>query len=280
VFARLILPPLPPSRCDEVSGRLFALGAAGLEEQVPAGEEVPVRQPWDDGPAPPEPERVVLVATFEDADRGAVADALSDLGDPRWEDVPDTDWDEVWKRGFTRIVVSDRLVVAPPWDAPDGAVVIEPGVGFGTGLHTTTRQALRAVDALADSHHTLLDVGCGSGILALAGARLGLTALGFDVEEGAVREARRHAERNGLAATFEQASVAAVTGRWDLVVANLHAELLVASAADLLRLTGRTLAVAGVLEDREPAVERALALHLRRIHREVEDGWVASWWTP
>jgi ribosomal protein L11 methyltransferase len=278
VFARLILPPLPSARTDELSGRLFALGAAGLEEQAPPGEEPAVRQPWDDGPEPSAPARVVLVATFEDPDRAAVAEGLSDVGALRWEDVPDTDWDAVWKRGFTRIVVSDRLVVAPPWDAPEGAIVIEPGVGFGTGLHPTTRQALRAVDALADSHGTLLDVGCGSGILALAGARLGLDAHGIDVEDGAVREARRHAERNHLPATFACQSLDVVSGRWDLVVANLHAELLVAFAADLARLTGRTLAVAGVLEERERSVDLALAPHRRRIHREAEEGWVASWW--
>jgi hypothetical protein len=122
-------------------------------------------------------------------------------------------------------------------------------------------------------------VGCGSGILALARGSARAVGPRVDVEEGAVREARRHAERNHLAATFACAPLDAVTGRWDLVVANLHAELLVASAAALGPTHGPTLAVRrdprGSVSGRSTSRWRPTL----RVHREAEDGWVAAWWT-
>lgn len=275
----LRLPRLGRHRVERVSGALFALGATGVQEDWMPGEAPPPRQPWDDGPPAREPDRCLLIAWFEDPDRAAIEAALRPLAGPvrpAWSTVEEVDWDEAWKARFPPIVVSPRLTVAPPWDAPPGALVIDPGQGFGTGQHPTTRQALAALDALLAPGHgarTALDVGCGSGILALAAARLGLSVRGIDVEEAAVREAAANAARNGLAARFDTTPVAAIDAPADLVLANLHAELVRALGPDLVRLTGRWLVVAGILEEREVVVHEALA-GLTPIARACEEGWV------
>lgn len=267
---------LPRPHAERVSARLFALGAAGLQEDWLPGETPPPRQPWDTGPRAPLPHRIVLRAWFEDPDRPGVAAALADVGvELVWGDVEDVDWEARWRAGFEPFVVSERLVVAPPWDAPEGALIIEPGQGFGSGAHPTTRQALLAVDALADGLHDALDVGSGSGILALAAEKLGMSATGIDVEDSAVTDARANAARNGLSATFSTTPLDRVQAPADLVLANLHAELVVHLAEDLIRLTRRWLVLAGILADREDLVRRRLDPHLRLAFRDQDGEWVS-----
>jgi ribosomal protein L11 methyltransferase len=117
-------------------------------------------------------------------------------------------------------------------------------------------------------------VGCGSGVLALAAAKLGLEARGTDVDEPSVRDAARNARANGLVATFDSTPVHELDEPADLVLANLHAELIVRLAPELIRLTGHWLVLAGVLADREPLVKRALA-PLELVHREQDGEWVS-----
>lgn len=278
----LRLPALGRQRVASVSAALFRLGALGVQEDWLPGEAPPPPQPWDEGPPPTEPARVVLIAWFDDPDRAAIERIVRPLCGPvvpEWSRTEEVDWEAAWRAGFPPIVVSPRLTIAPPWDAPPGSIVVEPGQGFGTGQHATTRQALAALDGLATPDaglRTALDVGCGSGILALAAARLGLRAHGIDVEEPALREAAQNAARNGLSetATFSDTPVAQVPDAADVVLANLHAELVARLADDLIRLTGRYLVVAGVLADREPLVDAALAHRLTPRGRWVEEGWV------
>jgi ribosomal protein L11 methylase PrmA len=103
----------------------------------------------------------------------------------------------------------------------------------------------------------MLDVGCGTGLLALFAAQLGMIAEGTDHDVAAVRAARENARRNDLPCRFDTRPTSALTGRYDLVVANIYAESLVGMSADLCRLTGRRLVLAGILADRLPCVERA-----------------------
>lgn len=275
-WVALELVGVPRADLDDLSDRLFALGASGLQEDHLPGEAPPVRQPWDTGPEPRPPARVLLRAWFEDPDRAAVEAAVGRAApELRWEEVVEVDWEAEWRASVRPLVVSPRLVVAPPWDAPEGAVLIEPGQGFGSGEHPTTRQALTALDQLADEVSSVLDVGSGSGILALAAARLGLRARGIDVEESAVADARANAVRNGLDVPFSTTPIADLTEPADLVLANLHAELIVKLRADLLRLTGRWLVLAGILADREAPVRAALDPELELLHREQDGEWVS-----
>ncbi len=257
---------------ERVSALFFELGCVGLHEE----DGAQLQQIWEVGPAPPAPSRVLVRAYFEDPDRFAIGVALKELElSVDWAEVVETDWTESWKAAFKPLVISERLVVAPPWDAPPGAVVIEPGQGFGTGEHPTTRMVLAALDALADESDvtTVLDVGCGSGILALAAARLGLQAHGVDVDSNAVDEARENAERNALFATFDKTSIAELRAPADLVLANLHAEIMIPLAPDLTRLTRRHLVVCGILADREARVRDAFPT-LTLAARETSGEWV------
>ncbi len=279
----LRIDPVYRAIVEPLNARLLLAGAGGIQEHAPDG---PVRQPWDDGPEPPPPRKVTITAWFEEPfDRDAADAAVRDVQGIRrhtatWAEVPDTDWEAATQATFHAIRISDRLVVAPPWDAPPGALIVEPGLGFGTGDHPTTRQALDAIDALVPIGGppiTVLDVGCGSGILLLAAAKLGARGLGVDVEPEAIAEATRHAERNGLARTarFSTAPVASLDQPADLVVANLHAELIVELAPHLVRLTRQWLVLAGILADREHLVAAALA-PLVATERRQDGEWV-SW---
>jgi len=271
---------LPRSSVEAASRLLFALGTAGVQEDHLPGEAPPPRQPWDDGPPPPPPPRVLLRAWFDDPDRAAIGAELDAFGGERhWAEVPDEDWSTSWRDAFAPVHISDTLVVAPSWCAPPGALVIEPGQGFGTGQHPTTRQLLGLLEPLVDAHApcTALDIGCGSGVLALAAARLGLSAHGVDVEAEAVADARRNAARNQPlpgSATFTTTPVAQLEEPADLVFANLHAELLVSLAPDLVRLCAGHLLAAGILDDREALVHEALA-DLVVEQRVVEGRWIA-----
>jgi ribosomal protein L11 methyltransferase len=271
---------IPRTELAEVSDALFALQAAGIQEDWLPGEAPPPRQPWDTGPAAPEPDRVLLKAWWPDAlidgARTGVARAVAGwpgIRAPEWGTVADEDWAEAWKAGFSRIVVSEQLVVAPPWAAEPGDLIIEPGMAFGTGEHPTTLACLAAVSRLAAPGGRCLDVGCGTGVLALAAARQGMDAYGVDIDADAIRAARENAAANGLAVLFDDTDVADVEGTWDLVVANLFAEVLVGMAPALVRLCGGRLVLAGVLLDRAHLVEAELT-DLTLVERQIDGDWV------
>lgn len=192
-----------------------------------------------------------------DADRTAVearARAMADLAgslDGRVhaatvEAVAPEDWTEAWKRYFHTTRVSDRIVVRPSWEpfdaAPDDIVVdIDPGMSFGTGLHPTTRACLRFLDKLAAGDagfgaRRLVDLGCGSGILAIAAAKLGSReVVALDNDPQAVRVARENLALNAIPATTVRTDVGDVLQgplpAGDLVVANILASVLVEASA-------------------------------------------------
>lgn len=262
-----------------VSGALFAMGAVGTQESWLEGTQPPPRQPWDTGPAPAPPSRQVLTAWFEEVDRAEVVRALAPWLDEQvelvWRVEEERDWEAESRAGFAPIIAG-RFVIAPPWDAPPGAIIVEPGAGFGTGDHPTTRQALQLLDDLSGNPaiRTALDIGCGSGVLALAAASRDLRAHGIDIDEAAVANARNNAALNGLAAmaTFDTRTPTELQPA-DLVLANLHAELIVRFSQELERLTRHRLVLAGILADREPMVRDALGL--REARRLVDGEWVA-----
>jgi ribosomal protein L11 methyltransferase len=268
-------------RAADVAAALVEAGASGAQEDWLPGEAPPPRQPWDRGAPAPLPARAVVRGWFEDPDVAAV-DALAaallagdpHAGGPEWEEVAEVDWEAEWRASVRPIQASPRIVVAPPWEAPDGAVIIEPGQGFGTGDHPTTRLALAAIDRLADEVSTVLDVGCGSGVLAIAAARLGCAARGVDVDPAAVADSRANAARNGLDLPFDTTPVDELVGQWELVVANVHAEVLVVLADALIARTGRWLVLGGVLADRESLVTDRFDERLERVHREQAGDWV------
>jgi ribosomal protein L11 methyltransferase len=215
---------------------------------------------------------------------------LRPIGELRTRRIDEADWAEAWKAHFPVLRVGRRLVVRPTWRrhrrTPDDVVLaLDPGMAFGTGLHPTTRLCLAAIEALADrgalGGARVLDVGCGSGILAIAALRLGAArALGLDTDPIAVGATVANARRNGLARRIKARSGSLPSGEpvHDVVLANLIAGVLVPLAPalrDELR-PGGTLLASGIFVDREAEVRaafEAVALDVRG--RSVEREWVA-----
>jgi ribosomal protein L11 methyltransferase len=270
-------------RClDDVSSTMFTLGAAGVAEEGDGGVEPRTRQTWDDSPPEPPSLTVRLRAWFEspDADLRAAAEAcLPPAVEARWETVPDEDWSTGWRVNFPVFRVG-RLVVAPPWEEVPGSLILEPGQGFGTGQHATTRLVLERLVALLDLERDatprcrVLDVGCGSGILSLAAAHLGADAYGIDNDPFAVEGARSEAVRNGLDVPFDTTPLADVPGQWTIVLANLFADTIVDLADALIAKTEKHLIVCGILADRERRVRDALDPRLGQPDRSQDGEWV------
>ena len=200
-------------------------------------------------------------------------------------DVEDEDWAERSQAGLRAIVVG-RITVAPPWDAgaredPQLTVLVKPSMGFGTGHHATTRLMLLALQELAVEDRDVLDVGCGSGVLALAAGRLGArSAVGIDVDPDALANAAENLELNGLAGRvrFERSDLRDWTSRADVVLANLTGALLDRSAdrlADLVEPGGH-LIISGFMESERTAVLPAVAGHLPLQHIDREDEWMCA----
>jgi ribosomal protein L11 methyltransferase len=173
-----------------------------------------------------------------------------------------------------------RLVIAPPWEQAPGALILEPGQGFGTGQHATTRLVLERLVSLLDREgdatplSSVLDVGCGSGILSLAAAHLGAKAYGIDHDPFAVEGARSEAARNGLSVPFDTTPLADVPGRWTIVLANIFADTIVELADDLIAKTEKHLILCGILADREQRVRDALDPRLGAPDRSQDGEWV------
>ena len=151
--------------------------------------------------------------------------------------IDEEDWGSSWKRGFPPLEVGRQLCIRTPWSPPASGrhdVQILPAMAFGTGHHASTLGCLLAMEDVFDVAHApaVLDVGTGSGILAIAAARLGARrVVAIDVDSVAVAAAAENLSRNGVEAsvTLRHGAVDAVAGRYALIVANLYADLLCAT---------------------------------------------------
>lgn len=203
------------------------------------------------------------------AERGLSGEGI--LGE--WEDEPDIDWPETWKEGLGPIQISPRLTIRPPFapagSHPEREVVIEPGQAFGTGAHRSTWLALAGIDRLARiaaPPRRVLDVGTGSGVLALAALRLwpGARALACDLDPLAAPAARENAARNGLGERLHLftggVEALAPEARFDCLLANLlrrELEPLLPQLAERAA-PGARCVFSGLLESETGAVARRL----------------------
>jgi ribosomal protein L11 methyltransferase len=209
-------------------------------------------------------------------------------------DVDDEDW-AARSQAQLRAVTVGRLIVAPPWDVPSRAegrgqsrergqsaegkvVVIQPSMGFGTGHHATTRLTLLAMQALDLNNRRVLDIGCGSGVLAIGAVMLGArSALGIDIDADALANANDNAALNAVTPSvrFEERDFRDLSSPADIVVANLTGGLIEKSAARLAALVspGGYLIVSGFMESEAAAVLPALEALLELKNVDREDEW-------
>jgi ribosomal protein L11 methyltransferase len=196
------------------------------------------------------------------------------------EKVEDEDWVRLTQAQFEPIRISGRLWIVPSWHtAPDPqaiVLVLDPGMAFGTGSHPTTRLCLEWLERAVTPGVSVLDYGCGSGILGIAAARLGASdVLGVDIDPQAVSAARDNAGRNGIDARFED-SATRIRGQFDLVVANILSNPLKALAPAIsshVRPGGR-LALSGILAAQAGELIAAYAPWLPLAVAGVREGWV------
>ena len=274
-----------------------------------------------------ETEMRIYLANAAEAPEAArrLADALRVVGcavSVETAEVPDEDWKLSYRRHFKTEKIARRLVTVPTWEFdgfkastdPDMRsripLVLDPGLAFGTGKHETTKACLEYIDELAGKGSlSFLDMGCGSGILSIAAAKLGYGPVcGFDIDEDAVNASRENAELNGVnvdyrlfalgkgAVTLDDTIEAskglypdlAMQGRdvgsaerpfepADVVVANILGPLLVAFAAEIASYAKRTLVVSGILNELYPEVRGAFAaLGFDEVSRKTIGEWTTG----
>ena len=234
-------------------------------------------------------------------------------------EVPDEDWKLSYRRHFKIEPIGRRLVTVPTWELEGFKVsgefsdriplVLDPGMAFGTGKHETTRACLEYIDELAgNGAQSFLDMGCGSGILSIAAAKLGFSPVaGFDIDEDAVNASRENAALNGVSVDYRlfalgkgavtlDESIEAAKGVYpdlalqgrdvgsgaapfapvDFVVANILGPLLIAFADEIAGYAKKTLIVSGILSELYPEV---LAAFQSRGFREVSRKTIGEWTT-
>ena len=243
-------------------------------------------------------------------------------------EIADEDWKFAYRRHFKTEPVGRRLLVVPEWEAEDARrrtrdeerqmIVLDPGMAFGTGKHETTRACLEYVDELSGATRTsggrretvsFLDMGCGSGILSIAAAKLGFGPVaGFDIDEEAVAASRENAAKNGVKVDYRtfalgkgavtlDSSIEAAKGLYpdlglqgkandpaaapfapaDLVVANILGPLLIAFADEIAGYAKRELVVSGILNELYPEVLAAFArLGFREVSRKTLGEWTTG----
>ncbi|OLC54380.1 MAG: ribosomal protein L11 methyltransferase [Chloroflexi bacterium 13_1_40CM_4_68_4] len=228
-------------------------------------------------------EVVAKVNDVRDALGHLQAFGLGPIGELAAREIKEEDWLEAWKAQFTPLRIG-AFLVRPTWSdaAPaDAAIelVLDPGMAFGTGLHPTTQQCLEALSTIRLERRSVLDVGTGSGILAIAAAKRGASpVVGVDTDPLAVEAARENATRNGVAIPIGAGSAADVPGRFDVVVANLVSPVLQEIVGDLVaRMAPRGLLVtAGISAPSEPQTRDAfLRAGLKLRDRAERDDWIA-----
>jgi ribosomal protein L11 methyltransferase len=257
----------PTADVEVVSDVLWQLGVRAIEERPVADRSTDDVELWT--AVGDEPESVERAARM-----------LAGRWPHRVVEIDDRA-DETWREFAEPIRIGDDLVIAPAWSDVDAlapmVVRIEPGGAFGLGDHPTTILSLRALRRLVTDDVDVLDVGCGTGVLAVTAARLQRRPVrAIDIAAAAVEATLDNARRNGVADAVEvdTSALAEIEGDYDVVVANILAPVLVALADDLRRVTrpdGR-LVISGVLASAHRHVLDALA-PMQVAHTDVLDGW-------
>jgi ribosomal protein L11 methyltransferase len=263
---------------ESISVILFELGATGLITLEESDASVKLGA-YFDGQSPAEE---IARAIETECGRAALLPSLQGI---TLSEIPDQDWMQKWKEGFEPTPIGERLIIAPSWKLPDdrearAVIQIDPGMAFGTGTHETTRLCLEALESRWQGG-SLLDVGTGTGILAIAAALLaeGSRIVAIDIDPLAVEVAKENLEINRVETSVEvfEGQPAEFAGQaFDVVLANLTAEVIIALTDDLvacLRTEGLMI-LSGILKTLREDVETSLVEAGLKI---IERGEAGEW---
>lgn len=213
-----------------------------------------------------------------------------DLGsfELEYKKVNDEDWAENWKKYWHPQRIGKHIIICPSWEKVDDIqendiiINLDPGAAFGTGTHQTTRLCIRSLEKLYaenDSFKTVLDVGTGSGILAVVAAKLGAKNIyGFDIDPVAVDVSNENAEKNSVSDVcyFDDKSIKQVKDEYDLVIVNILARTILLMAEDVKRTCkqGGTILLSGIIEAKvEEVIEKYKSIGLKLEEKDEEEGW-------
>lgn len=204
-----------------------------------------------------------------------------------WNEVQDEDWENNWKEYYHTEKIGDRIVIKPSWEEyqagrEDVVVELDPGMAFGTGTHPTTSMCVKALEELVAKDAVVFDVGTGSGILAIAAAKLGAAKVqAVDFDPLAVRIAGENVEKNNvtnLVETKQSDLLQNTTGQADVIIANIVADIIIRlldQIPEKLHADGVLLA-SGIIKDRIGDVTKAVFDHGLLLDRVMEEGgWAA-----
>lgn len=198
--------------------------------------------------------------------------------------VQEDDWLNNWRKFFKPMPVGEKLLINPSWFTdtdPKGRLVIniDPGLAFGTGKHETTRLCMEALERYVKGGERVLDVGCGSGILGIAAVLLGAdSAFGVDIDETAVRTANENAQVNHVSDRMTAIAgdlVDKVTEKYDIVVANIVADAIIALSASVtdFMTDDAVYIVSGIIDTRADDVKNAIKGHFEIVEEKTYHGW-------
>ena len=279
----------PPERAEIAAAALWSLGAGGVEVR---DEETFFQGASDFAPVPDGQTRLIAFFELKEAEVEPLSLALGERSGARLLALirfEDRSWETAWHAFFTPRLLAPKTRVGPPWEefeAPEGGrkLVIEPGMAFGTGTHETTQLVSAELERLLLSNtpcaEAMLDVGCGSGVLCVLAAQLGVKRLlGLELREDTLQNARRNVELNGLQShdiAFETTPLELLEGQWPLVVANIIAPVLLELSEALVAHTapGGVLILSGVLAEQLGAIREAFT---REGMRELGHATLEPW---
>ena len=197
--------------------------------------------------------------------------------------VPDGDWNAEWEKTFTPITVAGKCRIRAPFHDYDDSyqldVIIEPKMSFGTGHHATTTLMIQQLFDIQLGGKTLLDMGCGTGVLAIAAKKLGAgRVMAIDIDHWSVENARENAVRNNVELTVLEGGVEAINGTFDIILANINRNILLDQMPTYSRslTAGGTLCLSGFYKsDVAILTEKAQSLDLQPAGQIAQDEWVS-----
>ncbi|OGQ34345.1 MAG: ribosomal protein L11 methyltransferase [Deltaproteobacteria bacterium RIFCSPHIGHO2_12_FULL_43_9] len=295
---------VPSIISEELGALLIGFGACGIEEKFLVYDEL---QPLGQSLKCEEflklkrSQNVTLDAYFKTLDRGKIKKIVESIKlvqtftigkndlQAHIEEIADKDWNKEWKKGFRPIKIGMNLIISPSWDrrrygSDETVIYIDPGQAFGTGHHFTTAFCLEYLEHIIKKNkiNTLLDVGTGSGILAIAAAKLEVCSItAIDIDKKALAVARQNSIINNVSnkIVFSNEPLEKITAKFDLIIANILLQTILEYAPffkKLLNPKGQCV-ISGILKNqRKDTIEGFVNRNFFKLISEEEDGeWIS-----